>query len=387
MVSKSAAKTARASQALDRRSAVPLHEQLREALIREMAAFAPDRRLPTEFEIAERFALSRLTVHKVMAGLHRDGYVIRQPGRGTFVAPRDKQVHTPTVIGRNGSVIVAYADWFSYDIWGKVEAAERLALQQDVQLLNCKITREAMYGAVEALARDLDDLRGILVVPPGGALEAENLAMLSGLGVPVCLLTIVDTESLPANVFAVCQDFRQMGYLGIASLVALGHARFGYVAAEPWFLGCRQEYQGMKEALYANGLKLRDLHTPESTTKSWDDSFRRAYDLTAQMLVEAAPTGLIYDSVPTALAGVRAVCDLGLSHRMPDIVVNATYFGMEAYMWPPVTVVQTELAELVRVGMDRLLHPDPQAPRQQVVPVTVRAMPRRVGDLSRAVHP
>jgi len=51
-------------------------------------------RLPTEMEIARSFGTSRATVQSAMASLVHDGWIRKQPGRGTFVAdsPRSARI-------------------------------------------------------------------------------------------------------------------------------------------------------------------------------------------------------------------------------------------------------------------------------------------------------
>lgn len=50
--------------------------------------FAPGARLPTERELARRFAIPRNAVRKTLAQLEAEGAITRHVGRGTFVAAR-----------------------------------------------------------------------------------------------------------------------------------------------------------------------------------------------------------------------------------------------------------------------------------------------------------
>ncbi len=78
----------RDSEALDRSSFVPLYYQLQE-LIKEQiesGGWKPRDRLPSEAELARRYAVSRVVVRQALAILQDDGQIVRVQGRGTFVA-------------------------------------------------------------------------------------------------------------------------------------------------------------------------------------------------------------------------------------------------------------------------------------------------------------
>lgn len=68
--------------------AVPLYLQIKEELRAaiEAGTLRPLERIPSEFELAERNSVSRMTARKAIDHLVNDGIVFRQPGKGTFVA-------------------------------------------------------------------------------------------------------------------------------------------------------------------------------------------------------------------------------------------------------------------------------------------------------------
>ncbi|GAA2097021.1 GntR family transcriptional regulator [Streptomyces albiaxialis] len=63
------------------------HEELRQALLAEMAGAEPHSPLPTEREISTRHGVSRNTVRQALDALEASGTVYRVQGAGTFVAP------------------------------------------------------------------------------------------------------------------------------------------------------------------------------------------------------------------------------------------------------------------------------------------------------------
>jgi len=60
---------------------------LTEALNIEFLRLPPNTLLPTEFQLARRFGVSRVTVRQALGVLERGGFVSRQRGRGTIVSP------------------------------------------------------------------------------------------------------------------------------------------------------------------------------------------------------------------------------------------------------------------------------------------------------------
>jgi GntR family transcriptional regulator len=73
---------------LSRDSHVAMHRQLAQRLREAIArgSYKPGDRIPTEPELIERFRVSRITCRQAVAALVREGLVIRQQGKGTFVA-------------------------------------------------------------------------------------------------------------------------------------------------------------------------------------------------------------------------------------------------------------------------------------------------------------
>lgn len=73
---------------LSRDSRVAMHRQLsqrlRDSILR--GDYKADGRLPTEPELMRRFKVSRITARQAVDALVREGLVVRQQGKGTFVA-------------------------------------------------------------------------------------------------------------------------------------------------------------------------------------------------------------------------------------------------------------------------------------------------------------
>ncbi len=75
---------------LDDAASLPLYQQLQRGLRQaiESKLLAPDDALPPERDLAEEFAVSRITVRKAIDGLVSEGLLTRKQGSGTFVSGR-----------------------------------------------------------------------------------------------------------------------------------------------------------------------------------------------------------------------------------------------------------------------------------------------------------
>ncbi len=75
---------------IDRRSPVPFYFQLRQLITHEIASgrWRAGERIPSEQEFCDHFGVSRTTVRQAMSELENGGLLLKEKGRGTFVAER-----------------------------------------------------------------------------------------------------------------------------------------------------------------------------------------------------------------------------------------------------------------------------------------------------------
>jgi GntR family transcriptional regulator len=74
---------------VDRASPIPLHIQVKQALKDQIVrgAWKPGDLVPGDLELCSELGISRTTIRQALAELAHDGWVVRERGRGTFVAP------------------------------------------------------------------------------------------------------------------------------------------------------------------------------------------------------------------------------------------------------------------------------------------------------------
>lgn len=79
---------------LNKQSATPLYIQLKNLLQQQVTSggFGPHSRVPSERELSEQYAISRMTARQALAELIADGRLYTSAGKGTFVAePKIRQ--------------------------------------------------------------------------------------------------------------------------------------------------------------------------------------------------------------------------------------------------------------------------------------------------------
>ncbi len=78
---------------LDNTISTPLFQQLAATLRAAIDAgeYPPGSRPPTENELCERYSVSRVTVRKALDELSQGEFLVRKPGKGTFVAEKKIQ--------------------------------------------------------------------------------------------------------------------------------------------------------------------------------------------------------------------------------------------------------------------------------------------------------
>ncbi len=276
-----------------------VYEQVAEELRRRIVdgTYAAGQRLLPEAEMAAQFGTTRRTLRKALALLADEGLLLRQKGRGTFVAGE------PSTSQNQGLVfyIGTYEDHFFGDLF---KAVSRESQQRHFRASAFDLTAAGVTaGAVAGLRRDLTRATGIVciqnqwphlqeVLPP----EAPR---------PV----LVDLHSLKTD--ACCHqvgaDRFRAGELATEHLLDLGHERIVCIGVwpapdsaadypEPVF--DNQVYKGYRTCLLAHGIQEhRALGTyggiDEKTITKFTDYLAGLGDWPTAVLCDADYFGVI----------------------------------------------------------------------------------------------
>ena len=137
--------------------AKPKYLQIYEQIYKniETGFYQPGAKLPSEKELSQNYAVSRITSKKALEMLADQGYIVRQPGRGSFVRHpggtyRQKPKEGSAVMRRIGVVTETLGRSFGLKIF---ETIERTAGEN-----HCLILPRFTYGFPDAEERAIEEL-------------------------------------------------------------------------------------------------------------------------------------------------------------------------------------------------------------------------------------
>lgn len=134
----------------------------------------PQGRLPTVRQLRDSLGASLSTLHEVLGRLEQEGIIIREQGRGIFVAPTAHQSHIGVVTGSD-----LFESSFS-PFWFLLLQQARAQLARRQYRFSCYLDLPAQHGDLanhEQLVQDLRarKLHGLFLLLPHGADEIEWL--------------------------------------------------------------------------------------------------------------------------------------------------------------------------------------------------------------------
>jgi DNA-binding LacI/PurR family transcriptional regulator len=237
------------------RSATPKHQRVYAVLRRQIQSgrWKPGDRLPSEAELVQSFAASRITVGRAVRDLQSAGLVERRPGSGTYVTPHspasglsfgllipdlgETEIFEPICQGMMASPLAREHAL----VWGSVtggDSKEERAWQLCRQYIDRRVS--GVFFAPLELTADKDNVN-------------QRIARaLTGAAIPIVLL---DRTILPyperCRHDLVGIDNRRAGFTITAHLLRLGCRRIGFVAVPNAAPTVDARAAGYREALHA----------------------------------------------------------------------------------------------------------------------------------------
>jgi len=330
---------------LKKNDIIPKYYQLKEQVRRriEKGVLKPGDSLPSEPQIVDKLGLSRNTIRQAMAELEQEGFIVREQGRGTFVARAErpagrKKIVAGTGVGiaffKTGQMKHPYMSRLFHSI-GACATDYRFHTQLFV-------AKGEHFGSVRSLLRQAilsQRINGLLLVEEG---EKENLDFLVEIGFPFVVVNMefMTHRELPT----VKVDSYRATLLGLEHLLRLGHRRIGLLCGPFSYPGSGQRFAS-HEILQAYKDCLEQFGIPFDPQLVQETSYllQEGRDFTRQLLqLPSRPTALLTTDDILAFGAKLAVAEKHL--RIPgdvSIVALGDLLGMA-----DLTVVQYPFDEM-----------------------------------------
>lgn len=225
----------------------PKYSRLKKHLLDQLKSgvLRPGQQLDTETVLAKQFNLSRQTVRQALGELEKEGWIIRQQGRGTFIT---EQVIKPKPIGL---IIKSISNYIFPEIARGIEHR----LNEAGFELKLYLSRDNPEREAECLKKVLEnEVDGLIIEPAKNIEPCRNLQYYRELGkrqIPCLFLHSYWKELDPA--YLILDDCRG-GYLATQYLLQLGHKKIAGIFNKDSRQGIDRE-AGYRMALEEYGIR------------------------------------------------------------------------------------------------------------------------------------
>lgn len=202
---------------------MPKYHQLKEELCDQIkrGELVPNQQLPTENSLAQQFKLSRHTVRTALDDLEKEGWIIREQGRGTFVSNR--------VANRIGCVAVIVKSITNHIFPEIIRGiySVLIAAKYEIKIF---LTRNDHEREAEYLKQILEsEIDGVIIEQAHNIFSTVNQKYFKALEqrrIPYLMIHSYCPELNPA--YIVVDDYKG-GYLATQYLLQLGHRRIACI--------------------------------------------------------------------------------------------------------------------------------------------------------------
>jgi DNA-binding LacI/PurR family transcriptional regulator len=313
-----------------------LTEHLREQVAR--GELQPGDRLLSFAEMSAEFGATPTTVTRVYAALEQEGLIVREPGRGTFVARTPRRASGILGVLVPSPVHATAVPYWTYLLNGIRKAAHDAG-------------REILLLGDCTPSLGWEKLDGVLVF---GMFDQAQRRLPPGMPCVSLVVALDDMAGVVAN------DYMGNKLL-TEHLLALGHRRIAALTMGGADRILSQRLAGMEAALWEAGLKpnpryLRPLRRGDEPVTEFDVLARaRMREWLAEDWSTLGCTALLAHNDEAAIGAIEALREAGL--RVPEDISITGFDGTKVseYYSPRLTTIEVPLEEIGARATARLL--------------------------------
>jgi DNA-binding LacI/PurR family transcriptional regulator len=302
-------------------------------------------RLPSFVELRQEHQISRGTVEKAHALLEREGLIVREQGRGVFVA-RPRSASATGILGFIGG---GFTETRTSLYWAHLlDALQKEAARAKLQLLLLTETSDDSLW---------DKIDGLLLSVNEEALYPLLRHLPQSMPSVSIMNSAEDMNSVLADDYGGTRDATR-------HLTALGHTRIGHLISGHSYL-VERRLAGYRDALHEAGIEpslhgLRQMH-PRLSIDSKNEFAEQGRKSIRQWLHSGdwhrhGYTALLAQNDNAAVGAIEAFQEAGL--RVPEEVSVIGFDGNETYDYfsPRLTTVEVPLLEIGTAAVRMLIN-------------------------------
>lgn len=326
---------------IEKSSGQPAHIQVRQRILDILSSsdISIGDAIPSEVDIADSLGVSRMTVNKAILGLVAEGWLIRQKGRGTFLAEKFREDPGRCIVLAKKAASIGLQDDYYYGslYWGIRDYFGMRDVRIDVGAMDEQI-----------LSKISDPGKTFLVALNPDKSEAQILKKLAQNNHPVVVL---GSSWEGGSIDTVDSDNRLGAALATNHLLDLGHRRIAFVGAWIKDSNTVDRMEGFQFSMKARGLAVSDNDIiMGSEAGSLDESDQNRL---AAMLQGPNPITAIIAAGPSlamSVLGLAAKCGVSVPNSLSIVAYDDPKFISMTH--PPLTTVKQPLEAMAATACE-----------------------------------
>ncbi|REE86403.1 DNA-binding LacI/PurR family transcriptional regulator [Paenibacillus taihuensis] len=349
----------------------PMYEKIFEALREQIIErkYEVGDRVPSEKELGDEYSVSRITSKKALELLANEGFIVRQPGRGSFVAePQEKpaaktasgtgqQHHSPRKSGGKlliGLVITDFADSYGTALIYGMEEASRandsyLVLRRSFGIPSYE--EEAIQGLLEL------GVDGLIIFPAQGEYFNAEILKLAIMKFPFVL---IDRHLKGISAGSISTDNAKAAAQGTNYLFELGHKSIAFLTPPPMDTTAIEErIEGFIQAHAEKGvmvdreLWIEDILSVLPQGNAEENRVRDVEKIAEHLRKHPQITAIFATEYNIAQLAQRAANELGL--RVPEDLSIICFDSPEINGAFPLTHMKQNQFDMGRTAFENVL--------------------------------
>ncbi len=272
-------------------------------------------RLPTEAEIMKQFNVSRITVTKALKELKEEGYIVRYPSKGSFVASKDsysKELNIPTSEDAFSNTAYSdimcmlpyFSDQFSLNIINGITSILP-PRHYNIHMVQSRTHQNEDYLLKKCYQ---SDCKGLILFPVDQIYYSNQLLRMKLNNYPMVLIDRI-LPGIDTNYVAI--DNVYAGKIAFEHLFALGHRNLLFIThTSKDVQTVKSRIKGIWQCSEESGLLPSCIHIEENM--DIHKPLNVSADYIARILAEKHITAIICCESKTCLYMYSLLCELGL---------------------------------------------------------------------------